>query len=148
MTNFIKKHLNIESVRNCNRNCSTGQAMVLTIVMIGGIFLSATAIAGLLIFFQLQQATDFGNSAMAVFAADGAMEEATYRFLFDEDLGECFPDPCQIVAAPFTNGATGLAEILISPLDQADGSTIIKSFGWDAGKRLVRSLENTFLINP
>ena len=122
--------------------------MVLTVVMVGGIFLSATAIAGLLIFFQLQQATDFGNSTMAVFAADGAMEEATYRFLFEDLPGDCFLEPCEIDAMPFANGATGAAEISVSPPNEPGASTVIKSFGWDAGKRVVRSLENVFFIHP
>lgn len=117
--------------------------MILTVIMIGGIFLSATAIAGLLFFFQVQQATDFGNSTIAVFAADATMEEALYRFLFENDFNNCFNEPCQMTVNSFANEAYGEAEISVS-----DESVTIKTFGLDKGKRTMRSLENTLLIHP
>lgn len=52
-----------------------GQVMVLTSIIIGALVLSATAIAGLLMFFQAQQSNDAMTSNMAVFAADAGVEQ-------------------------------------------------------------------------
>ncbi len=59
---------------------SSGQAMLLTVLSIGGTILGATAIAGLLMLYQIRSATDFANSAKAVFAADSGTEWALYSF--------------------------------------------------------------------
>lgn len=52
--------------------------MLLAILVLGGAILSATAIAGSLMLFQLRQATDIANSAKAVFAADAGLERGLY----------------------------------------------------------------------
>lgn len=51
-----------------------GQVMVLTTVMLGGLMLVATSIAGLLMFYQLKQANDAASSGGAIFAADAGLE--------------------------------------------------------------------------
>lgn len=53
-----------------------GQTMILITVMMGGLILSATAIAGLLMFYQLQRSTDAASSGRAIFATDAASERA------------------------------------------------------------------------
>jgi hypothetical protein len=55
-----------------------GQAMILSIVLLGALLLSASAIAGLLTIFQIRQANNVVNSTKAIFAADAALEWATY----------------------------------------------------------------------
>jgi hypothetical protein len=55
-------------------NEDSGQAMVLTTVMLGGLMLIATSIAGLLMFYQLKQANDAASSAAGIFAADAGLE--------------------------------------------------------------------------
>jgi len=57
------------------RKNEKGQVMVLTSIIIGGLILSATSIAGLLMFFQLQQSNDAVTSGMAVSAADAGIEQ-------------------------------------------------------------------------
>lgn len=57
-----------------------GQAMILTIIMLGGLMLTATAIAGLLTFYQIHQSNDAVNSAKAFFAADAALEWQLYEY--------------------------------------------------------------------
>ena len=59
----------------------TGQAMLLMVLSIGGTILGATTIAGLLMLYQIRSATDFSNSAKAVFAADSGTEWALYNYL-------------------------------------------------------------------
>lgn len=48
--------------------------MIMVIIMIGGLLLSATAIAGILMIYQIRQANDAASSAQAFFAADAALE--------------------------------------------------------------------------
>lgn len=62
------------------RRCS-GQAMILTVLALGGTMLGATTIAGLLMIYQLRQATDLGNSAKAIFAADTGIEWGLYQIV-------------------------------------------------------------------
>ena len=54
--------------------------MLLTVLSIGGTILGASAIAGLLMVYQIRSATDFANSAKAVFAADAGIEWAQYNY--------------------------------------------------------------------
>ncbi len=55
--------------------------MLLSIVLLGGIILSATAIGGILIIFQIRGANDAVHSAQAIFAADAGIEWGTYDCL-------------------------------------------------------------------
>ena len=68
------------SIKNRNRSSSTGQVMVLSVVMLGGVLMSASAIAGLLMVYQIRQANDAVNSAKAIFAADTGIEWGIYMF--------------------------------------------------------------------
>lgn len=161
-----------ESAGNCppkadqpqadNRSCITGQAMLLTTVMIGGLFMLATSIAGLLVFYQLQQATDAGNSTVAIYAADAALEQAVYEyfnneyFIYDPAVS---PDKCPSVVnylcsykseITLDNGARGEAVFIVPPPDTSgsEAKTIITATGRDAGGRTVRLLQTTFLVTP
>ena len=62
------------------RQTRVGQAMLLTVLSIGGTILGATAIAGLIMLYQIRSATDFANSAKAIFAADAGTEWALYSY--------------------------------------------------------------------
>ena len=53
--------------------------MLLTAVLISGIVLSATSLAGLLTIYQLRQVTDVTNSTKAIFAADSGIEWELYK---------------------------------------------------------------------
>jgi hypothetical protein len=57
--------------------------MLLAALALGGTILGATTIAGFLTAYQIRQATDFANSAKAVFAADAGTEWALYDFYVD-----------------------------------------------------------------
>ncbi len=54
--------------------------MILITIMMGGLMLSATAIAGLLMFYQLQQTSNTAASGMAIYAADAASEQALNEY--------------------------------------------------------------------
>lgn len=75
----------------------SGQVMILTVLALGGTILGATTVAGLLMLYQIRQATDLANSAKAIFAADAGLEWALYQF-FTKDTAEALP-------TPLTNGA-------------------------------------------
>jgi hypothetical protein len=58
----------------------SGQAMILAVLTLGGAILGITAIAGLLMLYQIRQSTDFQNSAKSIFAADAGVEWALYSY--------------------------------------------------------------------
>ncbi len=54
--------------------------MLLSVLMLGGLLLSATGIAGILVTYQIREANDAENSARAFFAADAGLDWETYCF--------------------------------------------------------------------
>ena len=56
-----------------------GQVMLITILTLSGILLGATTIAGLLMTYQIRQATDITNSTKAIMAADAGIEWELYK---------------------------------------------------------------------
>lgn len=61
---------------------NSGQAMLLTVIALGGTLLGATTIAGLLMLHQIRQSTDLRDSNKAIFAADAGIELANYTLRF------------------------------------------------------------------
>ena len=57
-----------------------GQALLLTVLALGGAILGATTIAGLLMLNQIRATTDSAHSASAIFAADSGAEWALFDF--------------------------------------------------------------------
>lgn len=57
--------------------------MLLTVLLISGTILGATTIAGLLMLYQIRQATNVGYSLQALFAADSGVEWKLYQELQD-----------------------------------------------------------------
>jgi hypothetical protein len=66
-----------------------GQVMLLTVLIVSGTILGATTIAGLLMVYQMRQATNFGQSLQALFAADTGLEWQLYRKFQKDD----YPEP-------------------------------------------------------
>lgn len=71
--------------------------MIMTVLALGGTLLGATAIAGLLMVYQLHSTSDVGNSAKAIFAADTGIEWGIYQFFKPTST-----DPAPVLS----NGAT------------------------------------------
>jgi hypothetical protein len=109
------------------RKNAGGQAMLLAVLTLGATMLGATTIAGLLMLYQIRQATDFGSSARSIFAADAGTEWALYTYY---KQGQSIPFP----GAPssFNNGtwsgtlgngavvsATCYSSAAVSPCDDA-----------------------------
>ena len=145
------------------RPCS-GQAMILTVLLMGGMLMMMTAIAGLLMFYQIRQSGDAGRSTMAIFAADAGLERASYflfRVITPDKSPQCNTEdasgqeqPCTAamggvfadwLANPdgfFSNGASYTARVLI-PTD-ASGVSVVTASGKDAGQRTVRVVQTSF----
>ncbi len=95
----------------------TGQAMLITVLSLGGAILGATALAGFLIVYQIRSATDFADSAKAVFAADAGTEWALDSYFNPND------PPAPTSSLPFSNGAS------IAVVECNDGSGVQYPFG-------------------
>ncbi|MFH1161910.1 MAG: hypothetical protein V1696_01355 [Candidatus Jorgensenbacteria bacterium] len=135
----------------------SGQAMLLTVIMTSGILFLVTSVAGILMFYQLQQVTDIGNSAAAVFAADAALEKATYNYLKSTEFvydptKPCFVSPrppsCLGPTVSLSNGASGSSYLVIPPPGTPNATTVITAEGKGPGGRTVRLLQTTFFVNP
>lgn len=103
-----------------------GQVMLLTVVLLSGTVLGSTTIAGLLMRYQIRQATLATDSLRAIFAADTGIEWEFYKAT--KDSGYRKP--------VFENGAEFVTK--------SDGLTV-KSTGYaDATRKVARALEASF----
>lgn len=128
-------------------NNFSGQAMIMMVIMMGGMMLSATAVAGLLMFYQLRQANEASASGMAVFAADAGLEAGSYCYFYGDviPLGE-LPQPGRGYCdseSPLSNGARYKTFLIFS----FDGAGKITGFVQDSygfSGKTERALQNTF----
>lgn len=72
--------------------------MLLSMLILGGILLGASTLAGLLMLYQFRQASNAGQSAQAIFAADAGIEWELYKALKDP----AYPKPMMTNGAEFT----------------------------------------------
>jgi hypothetical protein len=56
-----------------------GQVMLLTTLILAGILLGATTIAGILMVYQIRQSTDIAESTKAIYAAETGLEWELYK---------------------------------------------------------------------
>jgi hypothetical protein len=141
-----------------NRTDRSGQALLLVVVMMGGILFLVTAVAGLLMFYQVEHANDAANSTIAIFAADAGLEKGLHYYFYEYDPEACGEDGCtittgdttlpQLTALSFQNGATVTSTIVIPPQDTFGEPVTISGSGMDVGGRTIRSLETNFIISP
>lgn len=112
----------------------------MTVILIGGVFFMATTIAGLLMFYQLQESTNFRESTKAIYAADAGLERATYYYYHKLPLDtKCPPsDPCSDVPQPSLSNSTVVsAEIVFT-------EEVVKITAKGESGRTVRLLQTTF----
>ena len=99
--------------QNSKIKTTTGQVIILTVLILGGSILSASTIAGYLILLKIRTASDIINSTKAIFAADTGIEWELYKYFKDST-----PRPTFSNGADFTSSATSSNE-----------GTVIKSIG-------------------
>jgi hypothetical protein len=131
---------------------NNGQTIILIVVMMGGILLTATTIAGLLMFYQVQQSNDFGDSTKAIYAADAGLERAIYyyynNYIFDEE-NPCYPisNACDVPSdISFSNDSFYEAKMVISPQGESDNINSFISVG--KSNETKRILQTNFLVSP
>jgi len=99
---MINKSLTISNSRSIRESTSniredlrssSGQVMLLTVMLLSGAILGATSLAGLLVLHQLRQAADINGSTRSIFAADSGLECALFKRYQDsgKDCGEVQP---------------------------------------------------------
>ena len=84
-----------------NHRMRSGQVMLLTVLVLSATLLSVTAIAGLLTFYQIKQATNVKNSVKAIYAAETGIELELYRW--EKDRSDCH-------GAPLPSAPVGLSQ--------------------------------------
>ena len=103
-----KKELFVDSDKKfVGSDRARGQVMLITVLALSGTLLGATAIAGLLMLYQIRQASDIVNSTKAIFAADAGIETQLFQIFKGEPPGECRDiPPADSPPEPLFNGAT------------------------------------------
>jgi hypothetical protein len=109
------------------RRLVSGQVLLITVLTLGGTLLGATTIAGLLLVYQIRQATDISNSARAVYAADTGIEWGLYQF-FNPSLAPSHAAPQLSNQASFTTTCVGG-----SGCSDGDNTKAIRAVGSAAG---------------
>ena len=61
------------------KNFNNGQVMLLTVLILGGVVLSVSAVAGYITVQKIRQSSDSANSTKAIFAADTGIEWELYK---------------------------------------------------------------------
>ncbi|MBI5732487.1 hypothetical protein HY967_00820 [Candidatus Jorgensenbacteria bacterium] len=117
------------------QNKYRGQVMLLSVIMLGGILVSATAIAGILMLYQIRQANDAVQSTRAFFAADAALEWQTYDYVC------ALPGTICTAPLPLVFTTPGLSASATTTVISST-STAITSQGFSG--RAVRALESVF----
>lgn len=125
-----------------------GQVMLITVLALSGTIVATTAVAGLLMLYQIRQSTDVINSTKAIFAADAGIEWQLYKYVGDKSCKTCAeskyacPPP-----SPFSNGATFeiICALKTDPVTNAQKVTI-KSKGTSA--KTSRAFEISFTPTP
>lgn len=93
---------------SADRRRQSGQAMLVATLFISGLILSATTIAGLLLFYQIRGVSNAAASARAFFAADSGAERSLYCYLFKQVEGGVGNKDCDTEESnkfAFSNGA-------------------------------------------
>ena len=89
-----------------------GQAMLIAVIAMSGIFLGATAIAGLIMTYQIRITTIAEDSAQAIFAADAGIECGLYNIFNGPASCPGTPGDCLCpLGASLTNNSEYVAEI-------------------------------------
>lgn len=107
-----------------NGDSREGQAMLLTVIALGGTLLGATTIAGLLMLYQIRQATDLKDSNKAIFAADAGMEMVSY-YLSNATGGKVPVTPQYMVDSNGVTSSAIISQIICYSATSTDPTTII-----------------------
>lgn len=133
----------------------SGQALLLVVVMMGGVLFLVTAVAGLLMYYQVQQSNDVANSTVAIFAADAALERGLYYYLHEFTPSEaCLANGCtlttpeHIPALVFQNFAQASTTIVVPAAARLTDPVRLYGSGRDPGGRTIRTLETNLIGNP
>lgn len=113
--------------------------MVISVLTLGGILLSATGIAGLLMTYQIRAANDAVNSAKAFFAADAGIETASYCFFKTPNC----TDMESYVATNLSFGEAPKVSASVTST-QTSNSLDIFSNGYASNGKVIRTLQASF----
>lgn len=118
---------------------SKGQVMILSVVMISGAVLSATAAVGILMIYELRHAGNAINSAEAIFAADAGVECALMKHKEDEPVLDCNDSGAPV---ELSNGAT------FEVFEVTDTCGVIGARSLGKSNQVARSFEAFFTTCP
>lgn len=107
-----------------NRQARKGQVMLITVLVMSSVFLSATAIAGILMVYQLGQVAKVIDSAKAIFAADAGIERGLFAVFRCNPTTPVFPvgwsdSDIQIVCDSVRNQIPGTPTPPLTPVTPA-----------------------------
>lgn len=104
-----------EKFKKSGLGLNRGQLMLITVLILGGTILGASAIAGLMTTYRLRQSSDAKDSALAIFAADAGLERAFYR-CFKQAVPDC--SDFDSTTDPLSNGAEYSVKFITGPTSE------------------------------
>lgn len=111
-----------------------GQLMILTVLILGGIIISAAGLIGYLMINNLRQATDIESSVKAIYAADAGREWEMWRVLTPNNFNQINQN-CPVFhnQAGFTIGIGVLADATTSFQIISAGTAGKDTRAWSGG---------------
>lgn len=116
-----------------------GQMMLLSVLILASVIATITALATLLISFQLRGVTDAEASGQAIFAADTGIECILFREFGTKGVATTCPNPDEEVILP------NRSKYAFSRLPDVSGNPTWVSVGRDKNGRVARALQITFV---
>lgn len=119
-----------------------GQVMVLNAFLVSSIFLIISSFFGLVIYYQVQQTTNYINSSIAFFAADSALELGLYKYYKVYNYDFCNDLCIETTSISFLNEATSITQY-----EKISQKVItITGIGYDKGKKTVRYIQSEIVL--
>lgn len=133
-----KRNLMLKNLKN------SGQVMLLNAFLVSSIFVIITGVFSLVIYYQVEQTNNFLNSAVALFAADSALEYGLYRYFYDFNCSLNNQTEVVCLESPnisFLNKATATTEYILT--DKGNYILVqINGIGYDQNKKTIRYVQN------
>ncbi|MBI2035130.1 MAG: hypothetical protein HYT12_00400 [Candidatus Liptonbacteria bacterium] len=146
---MFKFYKNVSEIKKYSFKGEGGQLMIVTVLILGGVILTASVIAGFLTAGNIRQTTLANDSAKTIFAADAGLERVLYACTKTSACDcDCSTGSCNgNFNATLSNGASYEATYnkIEDPVTSACIFDEIKSVGFsDPTKRVSRALKIKF----
>ncbi|MFB6212306.1 MAG: hypothetical protein ABEI53_00600 [Candidatus Magasanikbacteria bacterium] len=118
------------------KSFSSGQVMMMTVIVLGGVMIGASVVGGLLLRYQIRSVSNSLSSAKSVFAADTGIEAMAWCNFKSADCSAFEPSSVPEEGCPSPTGSFSDSSVCFEATStlRADGSFLITSKGFSIGR--------------